>query len=66
MTAINHFGFIASAYLAAIVAVAGLTAWVMLDYRMLRRRLLALDTQGIVRRSAKPAEPAREPAKEQA
>ena len=64
MQTINHIGFIVSAYAAAIVAIAGLTAWVMLDYRVLRRRLIALDAQGVVRRSAGKRADATEPAGE--
>jgi heme exporter protein D len=52
MGSINHLGFIASAYVAAIVVVVGLSAWVMIDYRVLRRRLLDLDAKGLTRRSA--------------
>jgi heme exporter protein D len=66
MQSINHIDFIASAYAAAIVVVAGLSAWVMIDYRMLRRRLLDLDAKGLTRRSAaKRAEPAPAAAPEQ-
>ncbi len=75
MQSINHVGFIAAAYAAAIVASPGLSAWVMIDYRLLRRRLLDLDAQGIARRSAakrgeaaagSPGEAAAAPAKEEA
>jgi heme exporter protein D len=75
MQSINHLGFIASAYVAAIVVVVGLSAWVMIDYRLLRRRLLDLDAKGLTRRSApkrtepvpsQAAAPAPTPEKEQA
>ena len=61
--AANHIGFIVAAYAAAAVVVAGLIAWVLLDYRALRRTLADLDRRGITRRTA-PARP--EPAREQA
>jgi heme exporter protein D len=71
MQTVNHIGFIVAAYAATIVAIAGLTAWVMVDYRVLRRRLIALDAQGIVRRSAvrpaaEPAQPDRQATREEA
>jgi hypothetical protein len=52
MDVTNHFGFIAAAYVAAAIAVGGLSAWVMLDYRMQRRWLIDLDKKGVSRRSA--------------
>ena len=61
--AANHIGFIVAAYAAAAVVVAGLIAWVLIDYRALRRTLADLDRRGITRRTA-PARP--EPAREQA
>jgi len=61
--AANHIGFIVAAYTAAAVVVAALIAWVMIDYRALRRTLADLDRRGITRRPA-PARP--EPAREQA
>ena len=61
--AANHIGFIVAAYTAAVVIVAALIAWVMIDYRALRRTLADLDRRGITRRPA-PARP--EPAREQA
>jgi heme exporter protein D len=67
MAAINHIGFIVASYVAAIAVVGGLTAWVMLDYRALRRKLLALDMKGLTRRSAPArAEPTAQQAKEKA
>jgi heme exporter protein D len=52
MEAINHIGFIVSAYAAAFVVVGGLIGWVMLDYRAQRRRLADLEMRGLMRRSA--------------
>jgi heme exporter protein D len=47
-----HIDFIAAAYVAAIVVIGALIAWVMLDYRLQRRILAELETQGVARRSA--------------
>jgi len=63
MAAVKHIEFIVAAYAAAVVVVAFLIAWVMIDYRGLRRTLADLDRRGITRRTA-PARP--EPAREQA
>ena len=63
MMAVNHIGYIVAAYAAAVVIVAALIAWVLIDYRALRRTLADLDRRGITRRPA-PARP--EPAREQA
>jgi heme exporter protein D len=52
MEAINHLPFIVGSYAAAFVVVAGLIAWVMLDFRAQRRALADLETRGLVRRSA--------------
>lgn len=49
----NHGGFILAAYLAAVLVLAGLVVWIVLDGRMLRRRLADLEARGIRRRSAK-------------
>jgi len=67
MEATNHIAFIVVAYAAAVAVVAGLTAWVMLDYRAQLRALADLERRGFTRRSA-PArsEPAMEQAKEEA
>jgi hypothetical protein len=70
MQATNHFGFIAAAYIAAIVMIGALSAWVMLDYHAQRRALIDLDKRGVTRRSgpARPEAtvPAKEAAKEEA
>ena len=52
MEAAPHMAFIVAAYAAAIAVVAGLTAWVMLDYRAQLRRLADLEERGFRRRSA--------------
>jgi heme exporter protein D len=48
-----HAAFILTAYAAAIVIVAGLVAWVVLDRRQLTRSLDALEAQGFTRRSGR-------------
>jgi len=52
MQATNHLAFIVAAYVAAVAVVGALSAWVMLDYRMQRRRLIDLELRGLTRRSA--------------
>jgi heme exporter protein D len=54
MEAMNHAGFIVASYAAAAIIVAGLIAWVMLDFRAQRRNLAELEARGITRRSAPP------------
>jgi heme exporter protein D len=54
METINHLPFIVGSYAAACVVVAGLIAWVMLDFRAQRRALADLETRGLTRRSASP------------
>ena len=49
----DHGGFILAAYLAAVLVLAGLLVWIVLDGRMLRRRLADLEARGIRRRSAR-------------
>jgi heme exporter protein D len=49
-----HSGFIVSAYIIATVVVAGLVAWVVVDYSAQKRALAELDRRGITRRSAEP------------
>ena len=53
----NHDGFIVAAYLVAIIVLAGLIGWVILDGRALKRRLADLESRGIRRRSAKDGGP---------
>jgi heme exporter protein CcmD len=52
----QHAPFIIAAYAAAAVVIAGLIAWVALDYRTQRRALADLEARGVVRRST-PAPP---------
>jgi heme exporter protein D len=49
-----HWEFIVSAYVVATTVVAGLVAWVTLDYASQQRALAELDRRGITRRSAEP------------
>ena len=51
MANINHLPFIVGSYAAACVVVAGLIAWVMLDFRAQRRALADLEMRGLTRRS---------------
>ena len=53
-----HAAFIIAAYAAAIVVVAGLVGWVMVDYRAQKRVLGDLEAHGVTRRSAAIKEPA--------
>jgi heme exporter protein D len=47
-----HAAFILAAYAAAIVVIATLIAWIVLDHRAQKRLLGELDQQGVTRRSA--------------
>jgi heme exporter protein D len=65
-----HIDFIAASYVAAVIVVGALIAWVALDYRAQRRKLAELDMQGMTRRSTpsrgeRAIEPAKQAAKEQ-
>jgi len=53
MAATAHIEFIVAAYIAGIVVIVALIAWIMLDYRLQRRILAELETKGISRRSAR-------------
>jgi heme exporter protein D len=48
----TYAGFIAAAYIASGVVLAGLAAWIAIDGRLQRRRLADLEARGIRRRSA--------------
>ncbi|MGB6535867.1 MAG: heme exporter protein CcmD [Xanthobacteraceae bacterium] len=52
MEQISHLPFIVGSYAAAAAIVAGLIAWVALDFRAQRRALAELELRGIRRRSA--------------
>jgi heme exporter protein D len=58
MEAASHAGFIVMAYVAAIVVVGGLIAWIALDYRTQRRLLAELEMRGVTRRSERAKETA--------
>ena len=51
METMSHLPFIIGSYAAAFVVVAGLTGWVMLDFRAQRRALAELEKRGLARRS---------------
>jgi heme exporter protein D len=54
MEAINHLPFIVGSYVAAFVVIAGLIAWVTIDFRAQRRALADLEMRGFARRSPPP------------
>jgi heme exporter protein D len=47
----THAGFILAAYATAIVVVAALIVWVLVDYRKQQRILAGLEARGVTRRS---------------
>jgi heme exporter protein D len=51
-----HATFIIAAYMTAIVVVAALIAWVLLDHRTQKRTLGELETRGVTRRSDRAVE----------
>jgi heme exporter protein D len=53
-----HAAFILAAWGAALVVVAGLIGWVIVDYRAQKRVLGDLEAHGVTRRSAAIKEPA--------
>jgi len=50
-----HASFILAAYAVAVVIVAALVVWVMLDHRAQRRSLGELEKRGVTRRSKEPS-----------
>jgi heme exporter protein CcmD len=52
MDTVPHLDFIAAAYGAAVIVVAVLISWVVLDYYAQRRALAELEMMGFTRRSA--------------
>ena len=46
-----HAGFILAAYAAAAIVLGLVALWVLLDYRVQRQALVALEAQGVSRRS---------------
>jgi heme exporter protein D len=51
-----HASFILTAYGVAVLVIASLIAWVVLDYRAQRRALGELEARGVTRRSGRAAE----------
>jgi heme exporter protein D len=56
MTLGPHAAFIISAYAVAVGVIAGMIAWVMLDYRRQLRLLSDLEARGVTRRSERTSE----------
>lgn len=54
MGADPHIAFVAAAYGFAVLTLAGLVVWTVLDHRAQRRILADLEARGIRRRSARP------------
>jgi heme exporter protein D len=52
MGATAHIDFIAAAYVAAVIIIGALIAWVTLDFRAQQKTLAKLEMQGVTRRSA--------------
>jgi len=48
----THAGFILGSYAVTLVVLVGLVAWVVIDGRVLKRRLAELEARGVRRRSA--------------
>jgi heme exporter protein D len=51
----EHGGFILGSWLAAVIIIGALIAWVMIDGKQVRQQLAALEAAGIRRRSAQNA-----------
>jgi heme exporter protein D len=67
MGATAHIDFIAAAYVAAVIIIGALIAWVTLDFRAQQKILAGLEMQGVTRRSASArADLAVEPSAEEA
>jgi heme exporter protein D len=52
-----HADFIVAAYAVTVCVIAGLIAWVMLDYAAQRRILGGLERRGVTRRSQRKDQP---------
>ncbi len=50
-----YASFIVTSYLAAALVVASLIAWIAIDYRNQKRRLIELEQSGVARRSGRSA-----------
>jgi heme exporter protein D len=46
-----HAAFILLSYAAALIVLAALVGWILVDHRALKRTLAALEKQGVTRRS---------------
>jgi heme exporter protein D len=66
MAAAAHLEFVAASYIAALVVIAALIVWVLIDYRAQRRTLADLETRGVTRRSAPMRDAAGQTAREDA
>lgn len=53
----SHAAFIAAAYGAAAVILVLMTAWIVFDYRALRRALTRFEETGVTRRSERSVPP---------
>jgi heme exporter protein D len=51
-----HAAFIVGSYAAAAIVVVTLIAWIVLDHRAQKRRLAALESRGVTRRSERTVE----------
>jgi heme exporter protein D len=56
MTLGPHAAFIISAYAVAVGVIAGMIAWVLVDYRRQLRLLSDLEARGVTRRSERTSE----------
>ena len=56
MTLGPHASFILAAYTVAVLIVAALIAWVVIDHRRQRRILADLEAEGVTRRSERASE----------
>ena len=57
-----HANFILAAYGITLLVLLVLIAWIVLDYRLQRRRVAELESQGITRRSVQAKAEAKSPA----
>ncbi len=58
MDASSYLSFIAAAYMVAVLIIAALIGWVMLDHRSLKRLLADCEGRGMTRRSSGATKPA--------
>jgi heme exporter protein D len=52
----SHSAFIFASYIAAVLVVGALIAWVSIDHRRQRHIIAELEARGLTRRSARPQE----------